>query len=137
MTWTCPECGKEFRNPNQEHSCARVPVDEHFRNKPAAMRMIYDRLMMEVHRFGDITVNPVKTSIKIKAGATFLSVGVRKDRLEIEFFLDREVSKPPITKSFRVSGQRVLHCAALEKFEMVNQELVSWLKESFDLVSGR
>lgn len=137
MTWKCPECGKSFRNPNQEHSCARLTVEEHLRNRSGAVRMIFDRLMMEAHRFGDITVNPVKTSIKVKAGATFLSIMLKKDRVDVEFFLDREVSKPPIVKSFRVSGRRVLHCATLENFAAVNQELVGWLKESYELVAGR
>ena len=136
MAWTCPNCGKLFRNTSQEHSCARVPVDDHFRGKPAGIRMIYDRLMQEAHRFGDITVNPVKTSIQIKAGATFLSLRPKRERVEIEFFLDREVDKSPITKSFRVSGHRVLHCASLERFEQVDQELIGWLHKSYVLVAG-
>ena len=136
MTWTCPTCNKKFRNKNQEHSCARVPIDDHFSGKPGNIRMIYDRLMQEVHRFGEVTVNPVKTSIQIKTGATFLSVKPKRDRVEIEFQLGREISTFPITRSFRVSKNRVLHCATLESYDQVNQEIVQWLRESYELVSG-
>ena len=136
MTWTCPVCNKEFRNKNQEHSCARVPVDDHFRNKPVEIRMIYDRLMQEVLRFGDISVNPVKTSIQVKAGATFLSIRPKRDRVEIEFQLGREITKLPVTKLVNISKNRVLHFAVIESFEQVNQELTQWLKESYELVSG-
>ena len=136
MTWTCPTCRKEFRNKNQEHSCARLPIDDHFKNKPAEIRMIYDRLMQEIMRFGDISVNPVKTSIQIKAGANFLSIRPKRDRVEIEFQLDREIAKLPVTKSLRISKNRVLHSAVLESFEQVNQELIKWLEESYELVSG-
>jgi len=134
--WTCPNCGKKFRNQNQEHSCARVPVDAHLKNKPAGIRMIYDRLMQEVHRFGDISVNPVKSSIQVKAGANFLSIRAKKDRVEIDFFLDREVTKSPISRTFRISAHRVLHSAVLESYEQVNKELVNWLRESYELVAG-
>ena len=136
MTWTCPTYGREFRNKNQEHSCARVPVDDHFKNKPIEIRMIYDRLMQEVTRFGDISVNPVNTPIQVKAGATFLSVRPKRDRLEIEFQLGREIAKLPVTKSLRISKNRVLHVAVLESYEQVNQELTQWLREAYELVSG-
>ena len=136
MTWICPTCNKKFRNKNQEHSCARVPIDDHFSGKPSNIRMIYDRLMQEVHRFGEVTVNSVKTSIQIKAGATFLSVRPKRDRVEIEFQLGREISTFPITRSFRISKNRVLHSATLESYDQVNQELVRWLRESYELVSG-
>lgn len=136
MTWTCPNCSKEFRNKNQEHSCARVPIDDHFRNKPIEIRMIYDRLMQEIMRFGDVSVNPVKTSIQVKAGATFLSIRPKCDRLEIEFQLGREIAKLPITKVFPISRNRVLHTAILESYEQVDQELTEWLRESYELVSG-
>ena len=79
MPWICPNCKKEFKNPNQEHSCARVPIGDHFRNKPGKIRMIYDRIMQEVNRFGPYTVNPVKSSIQIKTGATFLARHVASD----------------------------------------------------------
>ena len=136
MTWTCPTCKKEFKTANQAHSCARVPIDDHFKNKPGGIRMIYDRIMQEVMQFGDISVNPVKTSIQIKAGATFLSIRPKRDRVEIEFQLGREISTFPITRSFRISKNRVLHSAVIESFEQVNQELVEWLRESYELVSG-
>ncbi len=137
MTWICPDCKKEFRNKNQEHSCARVPIDDHFKNKPGQIRMIFDRLMQEAHQFGDISVNPVKTSIQVKAGATFLSVRTKRDRVEIEFQLGREIAKLPITRSFRISKNRVLHTAVLERFDQVNKELVGWLQESYELISGQ
>jgi len=134
MPWTCPECGKEFKNPNQEHSCVRVPLDEHLKNKPAVIRMIHDRLIMEVQRFGPYTLNPVKSSIQVKAGATFLSIKPKKDRVDLEFFLSREVDQPPITKSFRVSGNSVMTCASLDNVMHVNETLVGWLKESYELI---
>jgi hypothetical protein len=134
MPWTCPACKKKFKNPNQEHSCARVPVDAHLKNKPAAIRMIYDRIIMEVQRFGPYTLNPVKSSIQVKAGATFLSVKPKRDRVDIEFFLSREEGREPVTKCFRVSGNRVLTCATIDNVMQVNERLVGWIRESYELI---
>ena len=134
MPWTCPVCKKKFKNPNQEHSCAKVPVDDHFKNKPVAIRMIYDRLIMEVQRFGPYTLNPVKSSIQVKAGATFLSIKPKRDRVDIEFFLPREIDQPPVTKSFRVSANRVLTCATIDSVMQVDEKLVDWLREAYELI---
>ena len=134
MPWTCPVCKKKFKNRNQEHSCARVPVDAHFKNKPPVIRMIYDRIMQEVQRFGPLTVNPVKSSIQIKAGANFLSVRPKRDRVEIDFFLGRQVGQEPITRSFPVSGNRVLHSAVIEEVGQVDETLVDCLRESYELI---
>jgi hypothetical protein len=50
--------------------------------------------MQELNNLAGITVNPVKTSIQIKASATFLSIKVKKTHLELEFQLSEEIDPP-------------------------------------------
>ena len=114
MPWNCPECGKEFRNTNQWHSCARVGVDDHFRNRPAA-RAVFDKLMSELNEIGAFTLDPVKTAIQVRTTSTFLSIKPKKHHLDIEFSLPRVVDEFPIYKSFQISKNRVLHMAIIEE----------------------
>jgi hypothetical protein len=136
MTWKCPQCGKEFRNTNQSHSCNSVDVDVHFKNKSPQVHEIYDKLIMQVKKFGKITFNPVKTSIQLKANSTFLSIKPKRDSIEIEFQLDHEVDEFPIYKNFRISKNRVLHFAVLESTKDIKPSLIRWLKQSYKLASG-
>ena len=136
MTWTCPVCKKEFEQRMQPHTCARVPVDIHFRGKPPIIRMIYDRLIQEANRFGRITVNPTESSIEIKSNATFLSICTFSDRVEIKFYLRQFEDREPITSSTRISRERVLHTATLNNIMQVKERLVGWLWESYELVTA-
>lgn len=135
MTWTCPNCKKEFRNKNQAHSCAKVDLKDHLKNKSPQVIATFDKLMRELKKLGEITLNPVKTSVQVKAGATFLSIKLKKEYTEIEFQLGEEVDKLPIYKNIRISKNRVLHFAVLKNPQDVNTQLVSWLKKSYELVN--
>ena len=134
MTWICPDCKKVFKNKNQAHSCARVDVEDHLRNKSPQVRATFDKLMRELRRFGEITLNPVKTSIQVKTVSTFLSIKPKKMNIEIEFQSGSEVKDSPVYKNFRISGKRVLHFAVLNGPEDVNAKLMRLLKKSYDLV---
>jgi len=135
MTWTCPNCKKEFRNKNQAHSCAKVDLKDHLKNKSPQVIVAFNKLMRELEKFGEITLNPVKTSIQVKAGATFLSIRPKKEHMEIEFQLGEEIDKFPVYKNIRISKNRVLHFAILKSPKEVNTQLVNWLKKSYELVN--
>ena len=135
MSWTCPICSKQFRNENQWHSCAITGLDKHLANKPEQIIEAYNKIMSEVSKFGEIHVNPVKTSIQIKARANFLSLKPKKQQIEMEFQLGRECNEGPVYRTVRISGKRVLHFAAIDNINDIDTHLIDLLKESFDLVS--
>lgn len=135
MAWICPHCKKEFKNKNQAHSCARIDLKEHLKNKSPQIKAAFNKLIRELNKFGKITLNPVKTSIQVKTTSTFLSIKPKKDQVEIEFQLGREVNEFPVYKSFRISKNRVLHFAILKDSKDVNFRLRDLLKESYELVS--
>jgi hypothetical protein len=133
--WTCPECGKIFRNKNQYHSCYRLSLDDHLKYKPEHIRNTVLELVRRLEEFGPIRLNPVKSSIQVKAGATFLSIRPKKDHVEIEFQLPRLIEDFPVHRAIRISGNRVLHFVFLQDPGDVNDLLIDWLKESYRLVS--
>jgi len=134
MTWICPNCKKEFKNKNQAHSCARVDLEDHLRNKSPQIKATFDKLMQELRKFGEITLNPVKTSIQVKTVSTFLSIRPKKMSIEIEFQSGSEVNESPVYKNFRISKNRVLHFAVLKSPEDVNAKLMGLIKKSYELV---
>jgi len=135
MTWICPKCKKEFKNTNQAHSCARVDLEDHLKNKSPQAKATFDKLMQELNKLGKINLNPVKTSIQVKATATFLSIKLKRDNVEIEFQLGSEINESPVYKNFRISKNRVLHFAVLESPQDVDAKLVNLLKKSYELVN--
>lgn len=56
--WTCPDCGNEFVNRNQYHSCGRHSLETPFAGKPAAIRELFDRLRDRIEELGPVTMVP-------------------------------------------------------------------------------
>jgi len=109
-------------------------VDDHVENKPDFVKTILQKLTSVVTKFGDVVVDPVKTAINFKTGATFLSAKVKKDCLQLEFQLTREVDEYPIYRSVRVSKARVLHFAVLEDPRDLDGALSGRLREAYELI---
>ena len=135
MSWTCPDCGKSFRNLNQWHSCYTLNLEDHLRNKPEAIRNVVYDLLTEVGQFGPIELNPVKSVIQVKAGATFLSIKPKKDFIELEFQLGEEIDQFPVHRTIRISRNRVLHFLYIQNLEDINDQLLQWLRRSYMMVS--
>jgi Domain of unknown function (DUF5655) len=136
MTWICPVCSKEFRNNNQWHSCARLSLDDHLRNKPEKIKQTVYKLIDEIQKFGDIELNPVKSIIQVRAGATFLSIKPKKDLIELEFQLSFEVNEFPIVKCVRISSNRVLHLMYIDTINDIDKQLIGWIHDSYILVTS-
>ncbi|MCZ6766306.1 MAG: hypothetical protein O7D32_05185 [bacterium] len=66
MTWTCPNCGRGFRNKNQWHSCEIRELDHHLQRRSPAVREMVGRLLEAAHGFGAVEMVPVKTSIQCR-----------------------------------------------------------------------
>jgi len=135
MTWTCPQCGRNFKNHNQWHSCEKRDLDHHFATRSPGVKLMVAKLIEAANDFGVVELDTVKTSIQLKAGPTFLSIRPKKNHLEIDFSLGRRVDSFPIYKSTRISGKRVLHQATVEHADDIDGSLVALLHEAYELVS--
>ena len=136
MSWICPTCNKEFRNKNQWHSCARLSIEDHLKNKSDNIKETVIKLIEEIQKLGRIEFNPVKSTIQVRAGATFLSIKPKKDLIELELQLTYEVSEFPIVKSVRISSNRVWHLIYIDNLEDIDPQLLTWIKESYDLITS-
>ena len=136
MPWKCPECGREFRNKNQWHSCSNVNPEIFFKNRPLALKKAFDKIIRAVVRFGNVNVSAVQTSIQVKSRSTFIGIRAMKDHLKVEFWLRSETKEFPVYKSVRFSKNRIVHCVALQQPREVNKQLLLWLRESYEIVSA-
>ncbi len=136
MNWKCPDFGKIFRNKNQWHSCYIVNIENHLKNKNQNIQETVKFLIEKIREFGDIKLNPVKSVIKVRSGATFMSIKLKKEYIELEFQLGYEVNEFPIHRAVRISKNRVLHFLTIDSIEDVDEQLIKWLNDSFKLVKN-
>jgi hypothetical protein len=134
--WTCSKCKRSFKRKNQSHSCILITKESLFAKRTPALKKLYDKIAKEVNKFGkhhEETVRPDVIFIKTKS--TFLGIKVKKDHLDIEFYLERLENIPPVSKYLQTSKNRVMHLVPVDQPEDINKQLISWMKRSYDLIS--
>ena len=107
--WTCPECGRQFRNKNQWHSCVTISVNDHFEDKPERLRDTFDRLL------GD-----------------FAMVFVKRDWINLEFSVKRELESPRFERAFRIYEDNFGYRVRLREPGDIDGELLGWLKMAYE-----
>ncbi|NJO25559.1 MAG: hypothetical protein HC867_07070 [Bacteroidia bacterium] len=60
---------------------------------------------------------------------------MKKDHLEVEFFLARLEDVPPVQKYLQTSKHRVVHVVLVDRLGNIDAQLIAWMKESYQLIS--
>ena len=128
--WRCPKCKRQFRKRKQLHSCVSYSVRDHFKDKPAARKQTFDRLIAKARQFGPVRTDAVKSLITISGRFHFAAVYVRRNSLTLEFVLERKLSDRRIEKVQKVLA-RYSHFVRLTGLEDVDTQLVNWLQEAY------
>ena len=137
MSWVCPKCNRQFKYETSYHSCVKVDVGKHFINKKPNVKEVYEKILKETKKFGKVNISPVQTSIMLKNVSTFLGINLRKDSVDIIFFLPEETNEFPIYKTFRYGKNKVAHSIRLESTAEVDKQLVRWMKISYGLAGKK
>ncbi|MDP4264304.1 MAG: DUF5655 domain-containing protein [Bacteroidota bacterium] len=134
--WTCPKCKRSFKRKDQNHSCVLITKESLFVNRPPELKKIYEQVVKIVQRFGEYREETVRPDvIYFKTKSTFLAVKVKKDHLEIEFFLDHLENVPPVSNYLQTSKNRVAHVVPVDNAKDIDRQLSGWMKHSYDLIS--
>lgn len=133
MAWICDTCGRKFRNTNQWHSCEQSTIEQHINGKPEFIVEIFHKLLDVVSQFGDIELLPLKTTIQVQRTSTFLSIYLKKNKVHLEFQAKNEKKISCITKSIRISKNRVFHHAELKDVSEINADLIKIIREAYNL----
>ena len=128
--WRCPACGRDFRAPNQAHSCGTRTVEEHFAERPAHLREAFDALVAGCLPEPPVRVEPLQTTIHLTAGRAFAAATPRRDTLKVSVLLARVVEDPRVERHETLSASRHVHTLLLHGPAEVDDQLVGWLREA-------
>lgn len=135
--WTCPKCRRDFRHANQNHTCNLVSKEDIFGKRAAFIKDLYNKVIAVIEPLGEFREEAVLPDvIFLKSKSTFLAVKVKKDHLDIEFFLDHLEDDPVVSKWLRASRNRVAHVVPIDNAEDITTQLKSWIKSSYQLISS-
>jgi len=135
MTWICPSCKRKFKNKNQSHSCVQRTAEDIFKHKSNRLQEIYDIIHKELIALDNVQISFVQNAIIISSKSTFLAIKPKREWLDIEFLLDKEIDEFPVYKTARVSKNRIAHFIRVGDKSEVDAQLIGWLKDAYHTVN--
>jgi len=133
MPWTCPNCNRTFSRNKQWHSCEKHELGNLFIDKPEKIRQLYDVLIERIEVFGPMEIHVAKWNVTLRAKSTFMSIIPEKKDLAITFLRDEALDDFPVYDVYHYSKNRWVNHVKIEDPEEIDDQLIKWLKEAYDL----
>jgi len=131
--WTCPKCGRIFDKTDQPHSCHKIPLEDHFKNKDQA-KELFNFLVNQINiKIGKCQIISLPCCIHLFGNYDFLAALPKKDRLEIRLSLDRKLITPRLKQSAPMSSTIFKNCIDITSNKEIDEELIKWLDEAYHL----
>jgi len=122
-----------FQKANQPHSCKKVLVGSHFKNKERA-KELFDYLLRRIEEsVGKCKIVSLPCCVHLFGTYDFLAVLPKKDRVEIRFSLGRKLNTPRLKVSVPLSSKAFKNCFDISSKQEIDGEFMDWLKESYHL----
>lgn len=131
MPWSCPKCGRSFRQDNQRHACGVGSTASLLKDRPPELTTLYEKLEARARSFGDVEVVTRDRYALFRTTRIFTDLTVTKDALRVVIHLARQVNDPCFVKSGK-QGSRVLH-VAIVRTPTELRTILPFLREAFDL----
>jgi len=134
--WRCPDCDRIFGKAKQPHSCHKIPLEMHFKNKEKAKELFDFLIKTANEKIGKVRVISIPCCIHLFGKYDFLAILPKKDSLEIRFSLNRHLKNPRIIQSVPMSLKNIKNCLKISSASEIDKEFVDWLSESYHLKDG-
>lgn len=129
--WTCPKCERTFEKTGQMHSCRKISLEEHFKNKEKA-KEIFDYLFETVNQeIGKCKIISLPCCIHLFGNYDFLAALPKKDSLEIRFSLNRKLENPRVIQAVLVSAKQYKNCIEIYQKKEIDSDLIELISEAY------
>ena len=132
MTWTCPECARQFGRRGQTHECApALTIEEYFATGPDFERPIFVVVREHVESLGPVVVEPVQVGVFFKRGRTFAELRPKTRWVTLSFTMPVAVTDLRISRRIVASANRTYHETKLRLPSDVDADVRGWLTEAY------
>src|SRR6185503_20913122 len=106
---------------------------DHLKGKDPSVTLMYEKLIKDLQKFGPLKIEPKKTSIHLGNRFGFAGVYTRREYINLEVHLNYKLDSPRVTKVEQASANRYHHTIRLNHQKEVDKELLTWLREAYEL----
>lgn len=133
MSWTCPNCEREFAKPEQRHYCARVSLDSLFAGRPPELILVFDKILAEVADWDDVLVGTTPNCIVFTRRLTFLVIRPMKKELDIKFYSKAPHPEKPVVKSV-AWGKKFANHIRVSQLDELRVGVFGYIRESWEMM---
>ena len=106
-----------------------------FDTREPIVRELYEALLAELKTFGEVIVEPKKTSIHLKHRTAFAGVHPKKTHFTLNIVSASAIASSRIKKVEQVSKNRFHNEIDIRALTDIDDELISWLQTAYNLTS--
>ncbi|QEC69240.1 hypothetical protein FRZ67_18690 [Panacibacter ginsenosidivorans] len=106
---------------------------DHLKDKEPIVAGIYEELIKELQKFGQLKIEPKKTSIHLGNRFGFAGIYTRRDYINLEVHLNHKLVSKRVSKVEHASANRYHHTIKLTSLKDIDKQLLEWLKEAYEL----
>lgn len=129
--WQCPQCGRQFERQGQSHSCKPFALELHFAGKETG-KVLYEQLKQAVeNRVGEFRVESLECCIHFVHTSTFAAVKIFKNKIRVDFSLNRSIESERMHHTVRMSAHRTLYYIDILTATEIDEELLGWIQEAY------
>jgi len=131
--WTCPNCGHQFFNKNQSHSCGAYTVEDFLRGKSVKSVELFDFFLSEYRKIGPFELHPVKTRVALLTKMRFCAINkIATDHIDIHLVLT-ESFKDAVCfyKIDNLANRFFVHHAHLYNKDDITDELKKYMAMAY------
>jgi len=128
----CYHC-KQWIAPGVEHDCWTTTEEALTKGLSEDLRDAFERLRDTATEFGEQRIYASHHSIMFARKACYFFVRPQRKRLEVVFWLAREVVAPSIRKAVKTSRVKTAHLVHVVHRDQVEPPLTDWLREAYGL----
>jgi hypothetical protein len=129
--WTCPRCERRFKNDNQSHYCTTKSIDDLFEGKPDELLLAFDKVLLDVYEFGDLSIGASVNTVIFTNKKAFLIVRPMSKVLDLKFYYSQELKSAKLHK-VGMMGKKFYHHIRVKNEDEVDDEVVQLLKKGYD-----
>lgn len=128
--WACPDCGRQFERKGQPHSCKPFDLKLHFEGKEKG-KLLYEKLKEAITKqVGRFKVESLECCIHFVSTFTFAAVKIMKEKIRVDFSLDRKIKSKKIAKEVQMSVNRFLYYIDIANENEIDHELLELIEEA-------
>lgn len=129
--WTCPKCERRFKNDNQSHYCTNKSIDELFEGKPEDLILAFDKILIHVYEFGEVSIGASVNTVIFTNRKAFLILRPMSKVLDLKFYYDEALKSGKIHKVGAYGKKYYHHIRVKDEYE-VDDEVIQLLKKGYN-----